>query len=275
MVRQMKKLLSLGLSFAMLLVCFIPFGAGAATDQFGRTQSEQYIVDTYNKYFAQYNGDAQQALMALLNSKDSLELVNNEIIGYKMVDGELLAVNPYVRSESQSSDITFTDSIVHDRDWGTYVYTGTWNWKKYPVHPNPAPYDMVGFYTQDASQVRGMEFFVSGYNQNGALTAYYNTDTGKSSGPIQKGIDAFDGTAFWIDENTVRYGNIIVPLYYNSGSNSAKIMTQYAHSWTSTTLTGIGGQINFASGGGGFNVNWQSNVSSWGHTASSSGVKIP
>ena len=155
---------------------------------------------------------------------------------------------------------------------GTYVYFGTWDWTTSPNETDLAPWDLVGFYTQNSNQLRAQQSIVYGYNSSGSRVMYYNTDSGSSSGSIQKGTDVLSGTVFWFDETNVDHGRITAPLYYTNGS-TAKIMTSYGHTWSTSYVTGIGGDISIT--GGGFSVSWENGVAHWPSLATSPGARLP
>lgn len=161
---------------------------------------------------------------------------------------------------------------MHDSDWNTYVYFGYWEWKGTPDEQVLTPYDVVGFYTQSASEMYPLEYFVYGYSPSGTRSAYYNSVDDTSSGFIAKGEDTEWGAAFWIDDRYVRSGRIVVPIDYTAGSNR-KVMTKYCHSWTERNVTGIGGSVSID--GAGFDISWDTSVKHWESIATSSGVRLP
>ena len=268
----MRKICTLMLTLVLSLsMCLPAFAQQEGTAEYSVEQQKaiDQVTQEYNKLYELNKMDADKALEELVKNVPSLKVVsNNKSYGY--IVGDEMVVSE-VQLYSSPADISFSDSIVYDSDWGTYVYFGGWNWRQTPNETNLQPWDMVGVYTQDSSQIRPREIIVRGYDKNGSRSVYYNTQTG-SSDPIQKGIDSQSGVAFWHDESEVVNGQITAPLYYSSTSETAKIMIQYAHSWTYTSTTGIGGSIGVGSGG--FNVSWSTGVYSWPGVISSSGARL-
>ena len=260
----MKKISICGLIFVLILVSSTMAFASTVEESYDQDSSEQYIIEKYDEFFEQNNRNNDAALKDLIASSDSLELVAYSEQSYK--DGVP------VMARSNMADIKLTDSIIHDSDWGTYVYIGTWDWMRSPDEANLSPWDVVGIYTQNSNDIRAKESIVYGYGLTGRRTVYYNTDTGETSGDIQKGTDVLAGTVYWLDEKYVDNGRIVVPLYYKNGSTS-KMITCYGHAWTTSNITGVGGSVSISSLG--FNVSWEDKVSHGDNLATSPGARIP
>lgn len=245
------------------------------------------VIDEFNKLYEKYNGKTEEAIDELVKGSTALKLVANTKTTYEVIDGEAVlykvtengketySISSKVSEivpNSQMSWMHFTDSIVWDGDWNTYVYLGSWDWNPAPDEAYLLPWDCIGFYTQDIDELRTQEYILRGYNSNGASKIYYNTDSGSSSGPVSKGTDNLWGVAFWHDESVVDNGTLSAPLYWTSGS-TAKVMMKYGHGWTQTYVTGLGGDASIT--GGGFSISWDREVSHWPDVATSYGVRLP
>lgn len=285
----MKRIISIILLVGLLAMGSL--GSFATKNSYENNNSDKQhkaamkIIDKYYQFYEDTNGDSELAIEELLKSNSSLKNVNHSNTIYDVSNGEaiLLSVvengeitysnNDLITIKSTSANLSFTDDIVYDSDWDTYVYLGTWNWTN--GHPDELliqPWDMVGLFSQNGSEIHAQEYIVRGYNVSGIQQIYYNTDTNTVSGQISKGTDNYSGVAFWHNEYNVDHGALTAPLYWTSGSD-AKVMMKYNHSWTSTTITGVGGQVSIS--GGGFSISWDTRAEHWQDIATSSGVSLP
>lgn len=261
----MKKVVTWVLSVAMIMGLCVP--AMAVSGSAGAEAARTEMLQTFDELCVKYNQDEELAMAELLSIYPSLEIVDASM---KYFDDEGNAVLP---TKSNMTDISLVgDKLVYDNDWGTYVYFGYWKWKNGPDEANKNPYDVVGFYTQSASEMYPLEYFVYGQNSAGVQKAYYNSESGESSGYISKGEDTTWGAAFWIDDRYVVQGRIVVPIDYTAGSNK-KVMIKYGHSWTTSDITGVGGSVSID--GGGFDISWETNVNHWESPVTSAGVRLP
>lgn len=257
----------LGIIMCASIVMHITLPSIAASEAIAARNAQYDIIETYLDLCDNLGGDHDAAMTQLMSLYPSLEVVDSSVQYYDETGSKVLP------TRSSMSDISFVgDSLVYDNDWGTFVYFGNWEWNNFPIFETLAPDDVVGFYTQDPDEMYPLDYFVSGYNSTGTRTAYYNSDEGTTSGPIAKGEDTVWGAAFWIDEFYVRRGSVVVPIRYVSGSEK-KVMMKYGHSWSTTEITGIGGEISID--GGGFNISWENNVNHWSSCATSPGVRLP
>lgn len=251
---------------AIILIAAMAFSVAMpafASETSNITESQQYIIDKYNELFEKHNNDNKAALDELIATHDSLELVAyNE---YYVTNGK----NSNARSVM--TDVVFSESMIYDSDWGTYVYASTWEWINLPDESNLEPWDFVGFYIEDPTQLSARELIVYGYNSSGSRVGYINTDTNSESGAIALGYNNNYGCAIWVNESSVVEGRIVVPLDYTSGSTT-KIHTSYCHSYSTSGISGIGGNVGIGSVG--FNVSWNTGVSSWSGVRSTWGLSI-
>ena len=256
---MIKRILTFVLIITILLMHTVAFAESKENTEKRQSLLEQ--IEEFDRQYQLHRGDAIKAVDAMLASDSSLKRVGECITSsYRIVNGELISVV----DRSSPSNISFTDQIVYDSDWGTYVYHGTWRWKTSPNESNLDPNDVIGVYSTKPNEVSPLDYFINCYNSNNTKVGYYNSNSGITDGSIAKGIETADGAGFWIPEASVVRGNMSVPLTYVSGapSNStAKIMQYYSHSWTSSNLTGLGGSISID--GGGIDVSWSTGVNSW------------
>lgn len=261
----MKKIITWILSVAVLTNLCVP--VMAVSDSVGAEEARTEMIKTFDELCAKYNQNEEQAMEELLSIYPALEIVDSSMKYFDDAGNEVLL------TRSNMTDISLVgDKLIYDNDWGTYVYFGYWKWKKSPNEGNLSPYDVVGFYTQSASEMYPLEYFVYGHNAAGTQTAYYNSESGESTGHIVKGEDTVWGAAFWIDDKYVREGRIVVPIEYTMGSNK-KVMTKYCHSWTGSTITGVGGSVSID--GAGFDISWDTSVNHWESPVTSAGVRLP
>lgn len=259
----MKKIISLGLT---ALLCFTCGSSAFANNDLvinSSDDSEKYIINKYDALFEKNRGNIEATLDELVSSSDSLEIVEYKET-FRTIDGQSV-------HKSSPADVRFTDSIIHDSDWNTYVYIGTWDWINSPGTGSLRPFDVVEVYSQSSYNIAPKHFIVYGYDDNGNRVAYYNSDTEIANGNIQKGIESSTGAAFWVDESEIDNGRMTVPLDYKTGSNT-KIMMEYNHSYSETNVDSFGGNI--SRDGVGFSISWISDVYGWG-PITSFGARIP
>lgn len=260
MRKQFKKIIATVLTATMAMSISVPVFASETSNI---TESQQYIIDKYDELYEKNNNDNKAALDELVATHDSLELVAyNE---YYVTNGEIS------KAKSAMTDVVFSESMVYDSDWGTYVYASTWEWINLPDESNLEPWDFAGFYIEDPSQLSARELIVYGYNSSGRRVGYINTDINSESGDIALGYNNNYGCTIWVDESTVVEGRIVVPLNYVTGSTT-KIHTSYCHSYSTSSVSGIGGSVGIGSVG--FDISWNSGVSSWGGVRSTWGLSI-
>ena len=261
----MKKIITWGLSISIFMSMNVPILAASSNVQAREVQHE--IIEDFDALCEEYNQNEDMAMEELLLLHPSLEIVDSSKTYFDDA-GDVI-----IPTRSDMTDISLIgDKLVYDSDWDTYIYFGYWEWKQSPDERNLNPFDVVGFYTQNAEEMAPLEYFVSGYNALGNRIAYYNTDSDETSGCIIKGEDTEWGAAFWIDDRYVREGRMSVPIDYTSGSR-AKVMLKYIHSWTTTNITGVGGSISID--GAGFDISWETSVNHWESPVTSSGVRLP
>lgn len=260
-----KRGIALILTIALLMSINIP--VLAVNNSVDAREVQHEIIETFDVLCEKYSQDEERAMEELLLLYPSLEIVDSSTTYFDEHGNEVLP------TRSSMTDISLIgDKLIYDNDWDTYIYFGYWEWKKAPDENNLSPYDVVGFYTQSATEMYPLEYFVYGHNAAGNQTAYYNSESGVSTGHIVKGEDTVWGAAFWIDDKYVREGRIVVPIDYTVGSNK-KVMTKYCHSWTATNITGIGGSVSID--GAGFDISWDTSVNHWESPVTSAGVRLP
>jgi len=261
----MKRIISSILCFSLITNLAVQAVAVEETDPAREAQLE--VIEAYDRLYEECDHDEERAMEELLELYPSLEVVDSSVTYFDENGKEI---------KNARSNMTYVnlegESLVYDNDWDTYVYFGYWMWTYAPDENRLAPYDVVGFYTQSDTEMYPLDYFVYGYNTSGNQVAYYNTVSGERSGYIAKGEDTTWGAAFWIDDNYVRSGRMVVPIDYTPGSNK-KVITKYCHSWTTTNITGIGGSVSV--GAYGFNISWDTSVRHWESIATSSGVRLP
>lgn len=261
----MKKVIGVIISVMILLNLTLPGFAESRAASAQKAQTD--IIETYIELYESVGCDKETAMAQLMREYPSLEIIDSSIT-YFSEDGTEI-----VPTKSSMRDINFIDEeLVHDSDWDTYIYFGSWNWETFPDDEVLQPDDVVGFYTQDPECMFPLAYFVYGYNKYNQRSAYYNSDTGDVSGYIAKGEDTSWGAGFWVDESEVRKGEFIVPVDFARGENK-RVMLKYDHSWLETYVTGVGGEIHIT--GGGFNVSWDSEVRHWPSATTSPGVSLP
>lgn len=263
--------MSLILSTVLCLSFAVPAFAQESPQVYSEVQNQAIdnLIEEYSRLYEANNQDSQVALEQPISNNESLEIVDYNVAYGYIIDGEMVLLDQQLYVSA--NDLRVTDSIVHDSDYGTYVFLADWNWVRRPTG-RLEPWDMVGFSTQNGQKLSAREIIVRGYDYSGNRIAYYNTMTGGGDGFIQKGDDTIDGTAFWINDQFVVSGQMSAPLTYTLPV-SAKCMLKYGHSWTNTSITGIGGSVDIRSGGG-FNISWDTGVESL-PIITSPGSRIP
>jgi hypothetical protein len=283
----MKKVISI-IMITILVFSLVSVNIFAdVNDKMDKEKSEKTneLMSMYVELYEKYDGDSDKAIESLLKKNPSLTLADSTKAYYKSDKGKLEFIgsesknnasdqntSEQITTMSAMSDVVFSDSVVYDNDWDSYVYFGDWNWKLgKPDESNIQPWDCVGFSTNDPSIARAKDYILYGYNTLGMRTIYYNTDSGQSSGEVAKGTENTYGAAFWHNEASVDHGTLTVPLSYYGGNT--RVMLSYGHSWTQTSITGIGGDASVD--GGGLSISWDTNVYHWSDTATSYGAGIP
>ena len=264
----MKKRL-IGFLIALTVILQITSPAFATSEDNVAYKAQRRVMDDYFELCDKMGtyADEDEIFEIFLAEHPSLSIIDSSTIYYDE-NGEI----PVTRC--QPSDFNMMkDSLVYDNDYGTYIYFGYWDWKYFDYLENYNPDDVVAYFSEDYTKLqhRPNVYAVYGYDQSGKRTAVYDPASNNMSGAISKGLDNKHGIAFWVNEILVRSGRIVVPTTYKSGANT-RMMTSYCHSWTSSTLTGIGGDISLT--GGGINVAWSTNVNSWPSPVTSPGAWI-
>jgi len=195
--------------------------------------------------------DFDKAMKITIEKYSNLKVVNS--------DGE--DGKPIKALSNEEGWITFTDRIVYDDESDQYVFVGYWEWDENEGFVGRDPYDFVGVYTDNKRSmpidVDGV--VIQGWNGLGDEEAYFDTRTDKKRGKVALAKRATDaGVGFWINDRYVTNGTITAVLEKVTTNKNERVYLQYDHSWTSTSITGIGGNV--SGGGGGFNITWNTGV---------------
>jgi hypothetical protein len=200
--------------------------------------------------------DFEKALKATTEKYKSLKVVDSDPEPLKSKN-EISALSSY----NEPGWLDLTDRVVYDDEIEEYVFVGYWEWDEDEGFVGDQPYDLIGVYT-DSTSIMPIDpdgVVLQGWNGLGDEEAFFDTGTDKKSGKVALAKRANSGgAAFWINDRYVTNGMITAILDGVSTSSKYRAYIQYDHSWTDTSITGIGGSV--SGGAGGFNISWQSKV---------------
>ncbi|MGE7272662.1 hypothetical protein ACQKK5_14525 [Brevibacillus panacihumi] len=187
----------------------------------------------------------------------ALEIVTKKYSELKVVDST--DENKHTLSSNPDA-LTMRDRLVYDDEIEEYVFVAYWEWDP-EEFVGDEPFDFVGVYTddEDVMPINPDGVTLQGWNHLGDEEAFFDTRTEKKRGRVALAGRAKDtGVGFWINDYYVTEGSITAILDDVSTSSRKRVYLQYDHSWTSSGITGIAGNV--SRGSAGFDVSWESKV---------------
>lgn len=270
-VNFFKKTILSYLILSLLTITFVSVESIQAKENVSIQEKTQYFHEQYGKY-----QDFNKALKKLTNKYSSVEVKFKETkTVYIDQDGNEVNESDFNSQYVYINEVTWDDSIIYDNDTQKYVYLGGWDW--HSGLNGSEPYDSIGVYTGNPTDIPITEVVIYGYNRFGTQKAYYSTGDGSKSGYIDRSTPPTEdnlGVGFWIDDRYVNNGTVSAFLDGSMPSNKDdsknNVYLQYDHSYTASTVTGVGGNVDIKSGGG-FNVTWFTDVYGQGSFYSNGG----
>ena len=273
----MKKYLSFFLT-AAILICNISTSAAVQESNTHDAAFEE-IKNSYIELCDEMGSFASEAEIfeTFLEQNPSLEIVS---YSESYFDENGIQVIPTRCQPTQLN--MMRDYFIFDDDSQLYVYFGYWEWNTRDLHLARCD-DIVSFVSQQAnpgsryyyeSPTSGSaNYAVYGYNINGLEVATYDPKNNDINGIARVDLSSGDeyGAAFYINDNIVRSGRIIVPVSF-SNQITTRVRTVYQHNWSETTITSLGVNVALRNQTLSFSGSWNTNVERWEDPVRSEGA---
>lgn len=244
---MIKKLAAASLTISLLA---FPIFNGSIDAKTIQKENREEVAKDFSDFYEKYH-DFDKAQAQFEKKYPQMMLVMDRSTDKNTDGSEFSTLDNY-------GDVDFSEAIYYSTDSQKYYYYGSWDAS---ALTQSNPWDMIGVSTTDKYNMPlSNEVIVRGYNVFGSQKIYVNTALGSETGNISQGTDNANqeqGVGFWFDDFQGVTGTITA--FLDDYDYSEEIQMQYNHSWTSTNVTGIGGNVDVKSGGG-FNVTWDTNV---------------